>query len=125
VMHSTCHVGGGHADRCDSSRVVTGRGCSLARLSSCVSTLPMRQRELGVRHIEFVSPTRREGLRRVEANVDLTRRALNGTIRGVDNGRPWQVRSLRVRRHEGRSAAWSLSKWPNDGSFGLHARDAP
>ena len=41
--------------------------------------LPMRQRELGVRHIEFVSPRRREGVRRVEANVDLTRRAQNGT----------------------------------------------
>jgi hypothetical protein len=46
----------------------------------------MRQRELGVRHIGFVSPRCREGLRRVEANVDVTRRALNGTIRGVDNG---------------------------------------
>jgi hypothetical protein len=47
--------------------------------SLCVSTLPMRQRELGVRHIEFVSPRRREGVRRVEANVDLTRCAQNGT----------------------------------------------
>jgi hypothetical protein len=78
-MHPTCHARGGHAHRCDTSRVVTGRRCSLARLSSCVSTLPMRQRELGVRHIEFVSPRRREGVRRVEANVDLTRRAQNGT----------------------------------------------
>ena len=69
----------------------------------------MRQRELGVRHIGFVSLRCREGVRRVEANVDLTRRALNGTIRGVNNGRPWQVRSLRVRRHEARSAAWWLS----------------
>jgi hypothetical protein len=39
----------------------------------------MRQRELGVRHIEFVSPRCREGVRRVEANMDSTQRAQNGT----------------------------------------------
>jgi hypothetical protein len=76
-MHPTCHIRGGR--RCDTSRVVTGRGCSLARLSSCVSTVRMRQRELGIRHIEFVSPRRRQGVRRTQANVDLTRRAQNGT----------------------------------------------